>query len=83
MIKYEITTHAAIRFLERVFLIKTPSKKQIENAKILILKDISNISTRNYVRYIPLPSISNFVAVKRGKNVITTILSKSVYSEYR
>ena len=73
---YIITTHASIRFLERVFKIKTPTREQINNAKTLLSKDMANISSRAYIKYIPIPSFNEFVAVK-VENVITTILFKN------
>ena len=73
---YKITTHAAIRFLERVFKIETPTIEQRENARILLLKDIANISAQAYIQYIPIPSFPQFIAVK-AENTITTILFKN------
>ena len=75
MTNYKITKHAAIRFLQRVFSIETPTAEQIENVKVLLLKDIANISTQAYIKYMPIPSFNGFVAVK-VENAITTILFK-------
>jgi hypothetical protein len=76
MTNYKITQHAAIRFLERVFNIEAPTAEQIENVKVLLLKDIANISTQAYIKYIPIPSFDGFIAVK-VENAITTILFKN------
>ena len=68
------STHAGVRFLERIMNLKNYTKDQIHNAMGFLEKDTSNIEFHNKRRII-IPSFPQFVAIQRD-NVIITIIPK-------
>jgi len=68
------STHAGVRFLERIMNLKNYTTDQIHNAMGFLEKDTSNIEFHNKQRII-IPSFPQFVAIQRD-NVIITIIPK-------
>ena len=70
-----VTYHAAERFLQRVFQFTNYSKKQINDARKLIERDIRNLRT-DRSRFI-LPSFPDFLGVVTDGALVTIIPKKS------
>ena len=68
------STHAGVRFLERIMNLKQYTTEQIHNAMQFIERDTSNVEYHNKRRII-IPSFPQFVAIQRD-NVIVTIIPK-------
>jgi len=70
-----ITYHAAVRFLERVFGYTTFDSKQIENARILLKRDLNQLQLRYDGRYV-LPSFPEFLGVFKNRSLVTVLAKR-------
>jgi len=66
------STHAGVRFLERIMNLKQYTAEQIQNAIGFIERDTSNVEYHNKRRII-IPSFPQFVAIQRDNMIITII----------
>jgi len=70
-----IRNHASIRFLERIFKIKRPTLKQINDGRRLLQKDLEGVVITSKHCRIPLPSFKAVGIFTDGG--LVTVIKKS------
>lgn len=67
----KVSFHAAERFLQRVFVMKEYSRRDVYRARRLLEKDLQNVVVTGTKRFISLPSFENAVAIFNEGTLIT------------